>query len=63
MDIFELLDKLEDLSVSERLGCPDIYIRIGNMMVPLQDVRYYPESNMNSESIVLGDKENSRFLL
>ena len=63
MDIFELLDKLEDLSVSEKPRCPDIYIRIGNMMVPLQDVRYYPESNINSERIILGDKENSRFLL
>lgn len=63
MDIFDLLDKLEEISIDNKTDCPEIYIQIGNLEVPLRGVKYYPESRVNYESIVLGDTEDPKLIL
>ena len=63
MDIFDLLDKLEEISVENKLDCPKIYIQIGDMQVPLRSVKYIPESYVNYEAIVLSSDENPKLIL
>ena len=63
MDIFELLDKLEEIGNKNETDCPEIYIQIGDMQAPLSGVRYFPESSVNYESIVFSNKENVKLIL
>lgn len=63
MDIFDLLDKLEEISIDNKTDCPGIYIQIGNMQAPLGNVKYCPESDLNYEAIILSDKENPKVIL
>lgn len=63
MDIFDLLDKLEEISVENKTDCPQIYIQIGDMQMPLMGARYFPESSVNYEAIVLSDSENPKLIL
>lgn len=63
MDIFDLLDKLEEISIENKTDCPQIYIQIGDMQVPLRGIRYFPESNVNYEAIVLSSSENPKLIL
>lgn len=61
MDIFNLLDKLEE--INGKADYPEIYIRIEDMIVPLRSVKYIPESNVNYESIVLSSEEEPKLVL
>ena len=61
MDIFDLLDRLEE--ISGKADCPQIYIQIGDMVAPLRSVKYLPESKVNYESIVFSSGENSKLVL
>ena len=64
MDIFDLLDKLEEIGDDNLTGCPDIYIQIGNMQVPLRGVKYFSEiDGVCDECIVLGDSEEPKLIL
>ena len=63
MDIFELLDKLEEISYENKTYCPEIYIQIGDMQAPLRSVRYFPESSVSNEAIVLSNGENPKLIL
>lgn len=63
MDIFDLLEKLEEISIDNKTDCPSIYIQIGNMQVPLMNVKYCPESDLNYEAIILSDTENPKVIL
>ena len=55
MDIFDLLDKLED--INNESDCPEIYIQIGDVQAPLRSVKYYPENDVVYESIVLSSEK------
>ena len=55
MDIFDLLDKLEE--INNESDCPRIYIQIGDIQVPLLGVHYYPETDVYCETIILSDGE------
>lgn len=64
MDIFDVLDKLEDISYDNKTGCPRIYIQIGDMQLPLMGISYYPEvKGVMDECIVLGDTESPKLIL
>lgn len=63
MDILDLLHKLEEISIDNKIDCPEIYIQIGDLEVPLRGVKYYPESNVNYEAIVLGNTEDPKLIL
>ena len=63
MDIFDLLDKLEEIADEDKTDCPQIYIQIGDMQAPLKSVRYFPESSVNYEAIVLSSGENPKLIL
>lgn len=63
MDIFDLLDKLEEISLDSKVNCPDVYIQIGNMQAPLGGIKYFPESSVSYETIVLGDSEEPKLIL
>lgn len=63
MDIFDLLDKLEEIGDENKTDCPQIYIQIGDMQAPLRSARYFPESNVNCEAIVLSSGENPKLIL
>lgn len=65
MDIFDLLDKLEEISYDKKLeefsydnktDCPYIYIQIGDIQVPLYSVKYCPESDLNYGAIILSSE-------
>ena len=61
MDIFNLLEKLEE--INGKADYPEIYIRIGDMIVPLRSVKYIPESVANYEAIVLSSEEEPKLVL
>lgn len=63
MDIFDLLDKLEEISVENKTDCPDIYVQIGDIQAPLRSVKYFPESSVNDEAIVLSSSESPKLIL
>ena len=63
MDIFDLLDKLEEIGDDYEPNCPEIYIQIGDMQAPLRSVKYFPESVVNYGAIVLSDCENPKLIL
>jgi len=63
MDIFDLLDKLEEISYEYKTNCPQIYIQIGDMQAPLKGVKYFPESGVNYEAIVLSSEEEPKLIL
>jgi len=63
MDIFDLLDKIEEISVENKLDCPHIYIQIGDIQAPLRSVKYFPEGSVNNEAIVLSSGENPKLIL
>ena len=63
MDIFDLLDRLEDISYDNKTDCPKIYIQIGDQQVPLQSVNYLPETAANYEAIVLSDSRNPKLMM
>lgn len=63
MDIFDLLDKLEEISYENKTDCPQIYIQIGDMQMPLRGVKYIPESSVNYEAIVLSSDESPKLIL
>lgn len=64
MDIFDLLNNIEDISVKNKLECPRIYIQLGDMQLPLMGISYYPEvKGVMDECIVLGDTENPKLIL
>lgn len=63
MDIFDLLDRLEEISAENKTYCPEIYIQIGDIQAPLRSARYFPESNVNNEAIVLSNCENPKLIL
>lgn len=60
MDIFDLLDRLEEISVGNKTYCPKIYIQIGDAQVPLQSVNYLPETVDYCEAIVLSDSSDPK---
>lgn len=61
MDIFDLMDKLED--INNESDCPEIYIQIGDTQAPLRSVKYVPESVVNYEAIVLSSEEEPKLIL
>lgn len=61
MDIFDLLDKLED--INNKSDYPEIYIKIGNIQAPLRSVKYFPEDDVVYESIVLSSEEEPKLIL
>lgn len=63
MDIFDLLDKLEEIGDDYEPNCPEIYIQIGEMQAPLRSARYFPESDVGYEAIVLSSGENPKLIL
>lgn len=63
MDIFHLMDELEDIEREDKFDYPQIYIQIGDIQVPLQSVRYIPESYVNYEAIVLSSEEEPKLIL
>ena len=63
MDIFHLMDELEDIEREDKFDYPQIYIQIGDMQAPLRSVKYIPESYVNYEAIVLSDSENPKLIL
>ena len=63
MDIFDLLDKLEEISIHNKLDRPEIYIQIGDTQVPLRCVKYYPENDVIYESIVLSSEDEPKLIL
>ena len=58
MDIFDLLEKLEEIGDNYEPNCPEIYIQIDDMQAPLRSVKYFPESVANYGAIVLSSNEN-----
>lgn len=63
MDIFDLLDRLEEISLDNKTYCPEIYIQIGNTQVPLQNVNYFPETVDYCEAIVLSDSSDPKLMV
>ena len=63
MDIFDLLDRLEEISIDNKTDCPKIYIQIGDTQVPLQSVNYLPETVVNYEAIVLSDSRDPKLMM
>ena len=63
MDIFDLLDRLEEISLENSTDCPEIYIQIGTQQVPLRGVCYFPETSVSKECIVLGNAEKPILVL
>lgn len=63
MDIFDLLDRLEEISYDNKTDCPKIYIQIGNTQVPLQSVNYFPETEANYEAIVLSNSKDPKLMM
>lgn len=63
MDIFDLLEKLEEIGDDYEPNCPEIYIQIGDTQAPLRSVKYFPESSVNYEAIVLSSGENPKLIL
>lgn len=63
MDIFDLVDKLEEICDNYEPIYPEIYIQIGDMQAPLRSVKYLPESSVNYESIVLSSEEEPKLIL
>lgn len=61
MDIFDLMDKLED--INNESDCPEIYIQIRDTQVPLRSVKYYPENDVVYESIVLSSEDEPKLTL
>jgi len=61
MDIFDLLEKLED--INNESDCPEIYIQIGDVQAPLRSVKYYPENDVVYESIVLSSEDEPKLVL
>ena len=54
MDIGTLLEKLEQIEMSEEAFCnPDVYIRIGLNMVKVSEIKYYPETDAEEEAVVI----------
>ena len=53
MDIGTFYEKLEQVEMSEGFWNPDIYIRIGQDMVKVSEIKYYPETNFNKEAVVI----------
>lgn len=63
MDIFDLLDRLEEIGDDYEPNCPEIYIQIGDMQAPLRSVKYFHESVANYGTIVLSSNENPKLVL
>lgn len=63
MDIFDLLEKLEEIGDDYEPNCPEIYIQIGDIQAPLRSVKYFPESVANYEAIVLSSSKNPKLIL
>lgn len=63
MDIFDLLEKLEEIGDDYEPNCPEIYIQIGDIQAPLRSVKYFPESVANYGAIVLSSNENPKLIL
>ena len=63
MDIFDLLDNLEEIGDDNLTDCPEIYIQIGDMQAPLRSVKYFPESDINNESIILSSNKEAKLIL
>lgn len=57
MNIYELIEKLEDIAYSNNemygIGVPTIYIQLNGCEIPLENVEYIPEDDDNFEAIVL----------
>ena len=63
MDIFHLMDELEDIEREDRFDYPQIYIQIGDIQAPLRSVKYFPESYINNESIILSSNKEPKLVL
>lgn len=63
MDIFDLLEKLEEIGDDYEPNCPEIYIQIGDIQAPLRSVKYFPESIVNYGAIVLSSNDNPKLIL
>lgn len=63
MDIYNLLDKLEEIGDDYEPNCPEIYIQIGDIQAPLRSVKYFPESVANYGAIVLSSDESPKGIL
>ena len=53
MNIGELIDKLEDIELEKGYWHPEIFIKIGNEVARVSDVKYYPETENEEESIII----------
>lgn len=53
MDVETLFEKLEQIEMSEGFWNPDVYIRIGQDMMKVSDVEYFPETDDEEEAVVI----------
>lgn len=63
MTVFELIDQLKSIAYSDNSIDSEVYIQIGDIQTPIIGIRYFPESSVNYEAIVLSSDENPKLIL
>lgn len=53
MNIGELIDKLEDIELEKEYWYPEIFIKIGDEVIKASNVKYYPRTDFEEESIII----------
>ena len=63
MQLSELIEKLLEISLSEDVIDPDVCIQIGRTIVPVNGIKYFPETDYNFEYVSIADKEDPELIL
>lgn len=58
MTLHELIDKLEEIADTEEVYDPEVYFQTGTMSLPVHGVKFFPESGVNYESVVISNDDD-----
>lgn len=56
MTLRELIDKLEEIEDMDNVYDPKVYFQSETMSFPVYGVKFFPESGVNDEAVVISSK-------
>lgn len=57
MTLHELIWKLEEIADTDEVFDPEVYFQSGTMSLSIQGVKFFPESDVNYESVVISNDD------
>lgn len=58
MTLHELINKLKEIEDMDTAYAPEAYFQTGTMSLPVHGVKFFPESGVNYEAVVISNEDD-----